>query len=71
MTTNFDYYELAHPSEGVGAGFSYRSVPKVSPRTLGYDEPPNKTVLYDQPTSTAPKHASPGRSRWRRCPRRR
>ena len=49
MTTNFDYYELAHPSEGVGAGFSYRSVPKVSPRTLGYDEPPNKTVLYDQP----------------------
>ena len=49
MTTNYDYYELAHPSEGVGAGFSYRSVPKVSPRTLGYDEPSNETVLYDQP----------------------
>lgn len=49
MTTNYDYYELTHPGEGVGAGFSYRSVPKVSPRTLGYDEPSNETVLYDQP----------------------
>ncbi len=49
MTANYDYYELAHPSEGVGAGFRYRSVPKVSPRTLGYDEPSNETALYDQP----------------------
>ncbi len=49
MTANFDYYELAHPDEGVGAGFRYRSVATVSARTLGYDEPPNETVLYDQP----------------------
>ncbi len=49
MTANFDYYELAHPDEGVGAGFRYRGVATVSARTLGYDEPPNKTMLYDQP----------------------
>ncbi len=49
MTANFDYYELAHPDEGVGAGFQYRSVATVSARTLGYDEPPNETMLYDQP----------------------
>ena len=49
MTANFDYYELAHPNEGVGAGFQYRSVATVSARILGYDEPPNETMLYDQP----------------------
>ena len=49
MTAHYDYYELAHPEEGVGAGFRYRSVATVSARTLGYDEPPNETMLYDQP----------------------
>ncbi len=49
MTVNFDYYELAHPDEGVGAGFCYRSVATVSAKTLGYDEPSNETMLYDQP----------------------
>ena len=49
MTANYDYYELAHPDEGVGAGFRYRSVATVSARTLGYHEPPKKTVLHDQP----------------------
>ena len=51
MTSNYDYYELAHPDEGVGAGFRYRSVATVSARTLAYDEPPNETMLYDQPHS--------------------
>ncbi len=32
MTAIFDYYELAHPQEGVGSGFVYRTVPHV---TLG------------------------------------
>ena len=49
MTAPYDYYALAHPDEGVGAGFRYRSVATVSARTLGYDEPPNETMLYDQP----------------------
>ena len=49
MTANFDYYELAHPDEGVGSGFRYRSVADVSPRTLGYDEPSGAATLYDQP----------------------
>ncbi len=51
MTGSYDYYELAHPDEGVGAGFRYRSVATVSARTLAYDEPPNETMLYDQPYS--------------------
>ena len=32
MTALFDYYELAHPDEGVGSGFNYKSVPHI---TLG------------------------------------
>ena len=49
MTAHFDYYELARADEGVGAGFRYRAVATVSARTLGYDEPPSETALYDQP----------------------
>ena len=49
MTANFDYYELAHPSEGVGSGFHYRESVNVSARTLAYDEPPTAVTLYDQP----------------------
>jgi adenine-specific DNA-methyltransferase len=32
MTAVFDYYELAHPEEGIGSGFKYKTVPHV---TLG------------------------------------
>ncbi|MYC04401.1 MAG: site-specific DNA-methyltransferase [Rhodothermaceae bacterium] len=49
LTAIYDYYELAHPNEGVGAGFRYRSIQTVSPKILGYDEEPHQTILYDQP----------------------
>ena len=32
MTSVYDYYNLAHPDEGVGSGFRYRTVPHI---TLG------------------------------------
>ena len=32
MTALYDYYELAHPDEGVGSGFNYKTVPHI---TLG------------------------------------
>ena len=32
MTAHFKYYDLAHPDEGVGAGFKYKTVPHI---TLG------------------------------------
>ena len=32
MSALYDYYELAHPNEGVGSGFTYKTVPHV---TLG------------------------------------
>ena len=49
MTSNFDYYQLAHPKEGVGSGFRYRESARVSARTLAYDEPAHAVTLYDQP----------------------
>ncbi len=30
MTSIYDYYHLARPSEGVGSGFSYRTVPRIT-----------------------------------------
>ncbi len=30
MAANFDYYELAHPEEGIGSGFRYKTVPHVT-----------------------------------------
>ena len=32
ITATYDYYELAHPNEGVGSGLNYRTVPHI---TLG------------------------------------
>ncbi len=34
MTAAFDYYELAHPSEGVGSGFKYETVPHVTLKSI-------------------------------------
>ncbi len=30
MTADFDYFELAHPDEGVGSGFRYKTVPHIT-----------------------------------------
>ncbi len=30
MAADFDYYQLAHPEEGVGSGFHYKTVPHVT-----------------------------------------
>ena len=48
MTAVFDYYKLAHPKEGVGSGFEYDSVPKVSAKILASGAP-QSTILYDRP----------------------
>jgi adenine-specific DNA-methyltransferase len=34
MTAVFDYYELAHPDEGVGSGFRYKTVPHVTLKSI-------------------------------------
>ena len=49
MTSVYDYYALAHSQEGVGRGFKYKTVPKVSPNILAKEEPSSPITLYDQP----------------------
>ena len=48
MTASFEYYQLAHPDEGVGSGLKYKTIPKVSPSILASNEQ-TEEVLYDQP----------------------
>jgi adenine-specific DNA-methyltransferase len=47
LTAAFDYYTLAHPDEGVGSGFVYRTVPHITLKSLANDEPPLQETLYD------------------------
>src|SRR3989441_436282 len=49
MTAVFDYYELAHPAEGVGSGFKYKTVPHVTLKSIANNERPGQEMLYDQP----------------------
>jgi adenine-specific DNA-methyltransferase len=49
MTALFDYYELAHPEEGVGSGFKYKTVPHIKLKSIANNELPAHETLYDQP----------------------
>ncbi len=49
MTSKFDYYELAHPDEGLKSGFKYKTVPHITLGSIANNEPPQTETLYDQP----------------------
>lgn len=49
MTANFDYFQLAHPNEGVGSGFKYKTVPHITLKSIANNEPAPVETLYDQP----------------------
>jgi adenine-specific DNA-methyltransferase len=49
MTANYDYYQLAHPEEGVGSGFNYKTVPHITLKSIANNEPAAQETLYDQP----------------------
>ncbi|MGH9425288.1 MAG: DNA methyltransferase, partial [Terriglobia bacterium] len=49
MTALFDYYELAHPNEGVGSGFKYKTIPHITLKSIANNEEPGQETLCDQP----------------------
>lgn len=49
MTANFDYYQLAHPEEGIGSGLKYKTVPHITLKSIANNDPPAEEALYDQP----------------------
>jgi adenine-specific DNA-methyltransferase len=53
MTANFDYFQLAHPHEGIGSGFKYKTVKHVTLKTIANREPDPQETLYDQPLPDA------------------
>ena len=49
MTVIFDYYDLAHPKEGLKSGFTYKTVPHITLGSVANNEPLQQEILYDQP----------------------
>lgn len=49
MSSVFNYYELAHPKEGISSGFKYKTVSHIMLSTIANDEPPKEETFYDQP----------------------
>ena len=49
MTAVFEYFELAHPIEGVDSGFRYRTAPHITLKSIANSQPPKEETLYDQP----------------------
>jgi len=49
LSAGYDYYSLAYPSEGVGSGFNYRSVPHITLRSIANSEQTSPEILVDQP----------------------
>lgn len=49
ITAVFDYYLLAHPEEGVGSGFRYKTATHVTLKCLANNELPEDETLFDLP----------------------
>ena len=49
MSSLYDYYELARPTEGVDSGFRYTTVPHITLKSIAKDESPAEETLYDRP----------------------
>ena len=49
LTATFDFYQLAHPAQGVDSGFKYKTVPHVTLKSIANNEPADQETLYDQP----------------------
>jgi adenine-specific DNA-methyltransferase len=49
ITALYDYYELAHPEDGVSSGFKYKTVPHITLKSIANNEPPAQETLHDQP----------------------
>lgn len=49
MTAKYNYFELAHPSEGIKSGFKYKTVPHITLGSIANNEPAKMETIYDQP----------------------
>ena len=49
MASAFDFYELAHPEEGIGSGLNYKTAKRITLESIANDEQPSEVTLYDLP----------------------
>lgn len=49
MTSQYEYYKLAHSNEGISSGLEYKKAPHITLGSLTREEPNQDEDLYDQP----------------------
>jgi len=58
-TAVFDYYELAHPDEGIGSGFRYRKVPHITLKSIANNPEIREGMIREQIGAALTKYAEP------------
>ena len=57
MTATFDYYTLAHPEQGVGSGFVYKTVPHVTLKSIANNPEIKEGMTREQIDKAIAKYA--------------
>ena len=57
MTATFDYYALAHPDQGVGSGFRYKTVPHVTLKNIANNPEIREGMTREQIDRAIAKYA--------------
>jgi adenine-specific DNA-methyltransferase len=57
MTAVYDYYELAHPEEGVGSGFRYKTVPHITLKSIANNPEIRDGMTREQIAAAIAKYA--------------
>lgn len=57
MAADFDYYELAHPEEGVGSGFHYKTVPHVTLKSIANNPEIREGMTREQVDAAISRYA--------------
>ncbi len=57
MTAEFDYYELAHPEEGVDSGFRYKTVPHITLKSIANNPEIREGMTREQIDAAIAKYA--------------
>jgi adenine-specific DNA-methyltransferase len=57
MAADFDYYDLAHPHEGVGSGFRYKTVPHVTLKSIANNPEIREGMTRDQIDAAIARYA--------------
>jgi adenine-specific DNA-methyltransferase len=55
MTSIFDYFELAHPSEGISSGLKYKIHKRTTLGAIANDEPTSDVAIVDKPEINSSK----------------